>query len=362
MSNKECRIKTALGILIFCIGAAGCSAEFLIGADLSGLALKEEQGALYFDDGKEEDALDIFKDTGWNTIRLRLFLDADGRWGAINDLDHTLKMARRVKKEGFKLLLDLHYSDTWADPAHQHKPKEWENLSFRQLKKQVEEYTEEVITAFKKKDCLPDYVQIGNEIAPGILWPEGRVGGDEYNNPQQWEKLGDLLKAGVRGLRAVDRGKKVQIVLHVHSGGDAQGTDWFFSHIEEQNVPYDIIALSYYPWMHGPFQALEENLEQLGDKYRKRVIIAETAYPHRELKDKNQKFELEFPAMPEGQSEFLVRLKKTVQAMPDEKGLGIFYWFPEAIPVKGENVWLSGATALFDKNGNALPAISILSE
>lgn len=109
--------------------------------------------------------------------------------------------------------------------------------------------------------------------------------------------------------------------------------------------------------MHGPFQALEENLEQLADKYRKPVIIAETAYPHRELKDRNKKFELEFPATPEGQREFLFRLKQTVQSMPDEKGLGIFYWFPEAVPVKGENTWLSGATALFDKNGHALPAL-----
>lgn len=351
-----------LVILVLLAGAIPSYAEFLIGADLSGLALKEEQGALYFDDGKEVDALKIFKKNGFNTIRLRLFLEADGKWGAVNDLDHTLDLARRVKKAGFKLLLDLHYSDTWADPAHQHKPKEWEELSFKELKKQVEEYTEGVITAFKKKGCLPDYVQIGNEIAPGMLWPDGRVGGDEFNTPQQWEQLGDLLTAGVRGLRAVDRSKKIQIILHVHSGGSAKITDWFFSNIEKQNVPYDIIALSYYPWMHGPFQALEENLAQLADKYRKQVIIAETAYPHRELKDKNQKFDFEFPQTPEGQSEFLIRLKQTVQAIPDEKGLGIFYWYPEAIPVKGHGIWLNGATALFDKTGNALPAISVLSK
>lgn len=348
-------------ILIFLMGAAVCSAEFLIGADLSGLTLREEHGARYFDNGKEKDALEIFKENGWNTVRLRLFLDADGRWGAVNDLDYTLQLARRVKKAGLKLLLDLHYSDTWADPAHQHKPKEWEDLSFRQLKKTVEEYTEEVIAAFKRKDCLPDYVQIGNEIAPGMLWPHGRVGGD-YNNPQQWEQLGDLLKAGVRGLRAVDRSKKIQIVLHVHSSGSAKVTDWFFSQIEDQNVPYDIIALSYYPWMHGPFQALEENLEQLADKYRKQVIIAETATPHRELKDKNKKFDLEFPETPEGQSEFLAKLKQVVTSLPDEKGLGIFYWAPEAVPATGLSTWLSGATALFDDKGHALPAISSLAE
>ncbi len=141
--------RTAIALAVLALtGASLCFGEFMVGADLSGLTLLEERGARYFDDGKEQDALEIFKAHGYNTIRLRLFLEADGRWGAVNDLPYTLKLAQRVKKHGFKLLLDLHYSDTWADPGHQNKPKAWEDLSYSALQKKVYSYTRDVVYMF----------------------------------------------------------------------------------------------------------------------------------------------------------------------------------------------------------------------
>jgi len=360
MSNRECRMKKALAILTLCMGVAVCSAEFMVGADLSGLALLEERGARYFDQGKEQDIFKIFKAHGFNTIRLRLFLEADGRWGAVNDIPYTVKLAQRAKEHGFKLLLDLHYSDTWADPGHQHKPQAWEDLSYSALKKEVFTYTRSVIHTFKKYDCMPDYVQIGNEITPGMLWPDGRVGGEQRDNSKQWKQFTDLLKAGVRGVREIDRGNKTKIVIHIDKGANPKVTDWFFTHINEHKVPYDIIGLSYYPWMHGKFQELETNLDQIGRKFKKDVILAEAAFPHRPLKEK--KHELEFPETPEGQRDFLNALTRIVRDMPGGHGKGIFYWFPEAVPVKGHQTWLGGATGLFDKNGHALPAISSLAD
>ena len=111
-------MRKLLSTLLLGFATATHAEEFLVGADLSGLALMEERGAKYFDQGEERDALSIFKARGYNTIRLRLFLEADGRWGAVNDIQYTVKLAQRVKRHGFKLLLDLHYSDTWADPGH----------------------------------------------------------------------------------------------------------------------------------------------------------------------------------------------------------------------------------------------------
>jgi arabinogalactan endo-1,4-beta-galactosidase len=350
----------AVASIIFCIGTLGCSAEFLVGADLSGLALMEERGAKYYDEGDEQDALEIFKAHGYNTIRLRLFLEADGRWGAVNDIQYTVKLAQRVKQHGFKLLLDLHYSDTWADPGHQSKPKAWEDLPFALLKKEVYTYTRSVIHTFKKYDCMPDFVQIGNEITPGMLWPDGRVGGEQRDDSKQWKNFTDLLKAGVNGVRAIDKDRDIKIILHIDKGAKSDVTEWFYSHIEEYRVPYDIIGLSYYPWMHGPLKDLESNLQNLGNKFNKDVIIAETAHPYESIKKK--KYPLDFPETPEGQSDFLKALAEKTKATPNNRGIGIFYWYPEAIPVKGHNIWNGGATALFDKEGHALPAMSVLSE
>ena len=350
----------SLIILMLCAGTVSSFSEFIVGADLSGLALMEERGALYFDDGVEKDAFEIFKAHGYNTIRLRLFLDADGRWGAVNDLEYTLKLAKRVKENDFKLLLDLHYSDTWADPAYQHKPKVWEDLPFDLLEKEVFTYTRNVIRIFKKHGYMPDYVQIGNEITPGMLWPDGRVGEKNSDASKQWTNFTDLIKAGIRGVREIDENGDVKIILHIDSGASPKVTKWFFSNLNQYDVPYDIIGLSYYPRLHGKLQGLEENLKQIGDTFKKDVIIAETAFPHRPFN--NMKHALEFPETPGGQSAFLKALTKAIQATPNNHGSGIFYWYPEAIQVKGHNVWNGGRTALFDKKGHALPALKTLAE
>ena len=117
----------------------------------------------------------------------------------INSLDYTVKLAKRIKKANLKFLLDFHYSDTWADPGHQIKPKAWEGLSFPQLEKAVYQYTKDVMIRLREENVFPDMVQIGNEITPGFIWDDGKI----YVKDQEpnWKDFTALVKAGVRGVR-----------------------------------------------------------------------------------------------------------------------------------------------------------------
>ena len=149
--------------------------SFLLGADISMLARLEQRGAIYREDGKPQDAIHVFTHHGWNCFRLRLFVDPNGQGGVVNSLDYTRVLARRIKDAGATFILDIHYSDTWADPQHQVKPAAWKDLPFEALEKKVHDYTESVIAQLKSDGCLPQIVQIGNEITPGMLWPDGQL-------------------------------------------------------------------------------------------------------------------------------------------------------------------------------------------
>jgi arabinogalactan endo-1,4-beta-galactosidase len=122
-------------------------------------------------------------------------------------------------------------------------------------------------------------VQIGNEITPGMLWNDGRVGGN-FDTPQQWRNLGELLKAGVRGVReSCDAGDSVRIMIHLDRGGDNAACRWYFNNLMSQGVEFDVIGLSYYPWWHGTLNQVRANLNDLAARYSKDLIIMETAYP-----------------------------------------------------------------------------------
>ncbi len=164
---------------------------FIQGADVSFLPQIEEVGGVYQSDGVPNDCLSILRDHGLDTIRLRLWHNpGEGHSG----LAETLALAERVRCAGFNLMLDFHYSDTWADPGHQTKPAAWESLPLTVLADSVRCYTRDVLVAFESRGCVPTMVQIGNEISSGMLWDEGRVGGG-FATPQQWSNLGELLQA-----------------------------------------------------------------------------------------------------------------------------------------------------------------------
>ncbi len=337
--------------------------EFIKGVDLSALLEIEEHGGFFKENGIPKGALQIFKDHGIIFIRLRLWhTPANG----YNNLDRTLLMASRIKSLGLKFLLDLHYSDTWADPGRQTKPAAWENLSFQALKDSVYQYTHNVITALKNQNTLPDMVQIGNEITCGMLWNDGRVC-DQFNTPQQWVQLAELINEGISGVNeSLDPGDTVKIMIHIDRGGDNAGSQWFFNHLLAQNVDFDIIGLSYYPWWQGTLSDLEFNTHDLAQRYGKEIILVETAYPwtldwydntHNIIGDSSQ-LHPGYPATVEGQTGFLSDLIDLVRNIPDNKGSGLFYWSPEwiSVPTLGspwENV------TLFDFTGELLNSISV---
>ena len=149
-------------------------------------------GIVFKDGGHAKPGLTIFKDHGYNWIRLRLFHTPTQ---LPNDLDYTIAAAKDAKQLGFKFLLDFHYSDTWADPAEAIPPKAWESLSHEELVQAVFDYTRDTIAAFREAGVQPDMVQIGNEVIGGMMWPDGRL-------PQNWDHFADLLKAGIRGVEA----------------------------------------------------------------------------------------------------------------------------------------------------------------
>jgi arabinogalactan endo-1,4-beta-galactosidase len=352
-------------LISFC-GTFGCATQpvgtdkFLIGADISGASVMEKAGTVYRENGKPNDLITILKNNGFNIIRLRIFVNPNKQGMVTNDLSYTLDLAKRAKAHKMKLLLNFHYSDTWADPQKQYKPAAWANMPFDELKQTVQSYTASVIETFKKENVLPDMVQIGNEITPGMLWPDGRVGGD-YENDAQWEKFTSLLKAGVAGVRQGAGDNKVIIMLHIDQGGKKGVTKWFFDNINKRQVFYDIIGVSYYPWWHGKIEDLNDNLNYIATELKKDVVVVETGYSYaandRQKSSENQPF----PPTPQGQYDFLCAVTKTVLETPDKHGRGVFYWSPETIPVTGRG-WMRGTTALFDPNGNVLPGARAFSD
>ena len=328
--------------LAACAGGASRSAPaaaprpFYLGADISYLdAADRFRGRFppYQENGKPSDELAILHDHGWNAFRLRVFV-SPVREAPDNSLEHTIPLAQRIKASGALFLLDIHYSDTWADPQHQEIPVAWRGLSFDSLLTQVETYSRETIAALKDAGAMPDWVQVGNEITRGTLWPLGQLvipGNGQYLPPQpydsvtQWDHLTRILKAGVRGVMEGAGGTPPRIAIHIDRGGDWATTKWFFDHLEAAHVPYDIIAESFYPeWRHGTLDQLWENMNNCWQRYHKQFLVAETGYGQSHLAGNP---DMMWPLTPQGRLQFMADLVNTVRRSPD--GIGAMYWEPE---------------------------------
>ncbi len=327
--------------------------RFVMGADLSLLQTIQDHGVQYKEAGQVKDPLMIFKDHGCEYVRLRLFVNPNGKEGQVNTLPYTLKLARRVKAARLKFYLDYHYSDDWADPGHQITPAAWKNLSHAQLVKRVYTYTRDTLAAFKREGCAPEIVSVGNEVSNGMMWPDG----GPLNSDARWDAFADLLKAGIRAVREID--PKAIIMIHDAQGGNKDIGRWFYDNLQRRGVAFDVIGLSYYPFWHGSFADLTANLASLARTYKKDIYIAETSYDTWG----GDKGTLPYPITPEGQKTYLNELIRTVAATPDGHGKGVFYWAPEWIQGDqwGGPGW-SGTwenRALFDHKGNMLPAMQV---
>jgi beta-galactosidase len=250
----------------------------MLGADISFLPQLEDRGIRFKENGVEKDALEILKEHGFNYIRLRIFNDPSNDSGyapgkGYCDLAHTLKMAKRIKEAGMKFLLDFHYSDTWADPQKQFKPRAWKQEDFTQLKRSVYEYSRTVIQALKAQGTTPDMVQVGNEINHGMIWPEGSIA--------HLDSLAQLIYAGINGVKSVD--PAITIMLHMALGGQNEEARFFLDNMLERGIPFDVIGLSYYPKWHGTLEELQYNLNDLAAHYKKDVIVVEYSQRKQEV-------------------------------------------------------------------------------
>lgn len=341
------------------------SASLLLGGDISALTRIEQGGGTFRDGDRTTSAIAALRAHGSNMFRLRLFVAPNGDEVQVNDLAYTIALAQRVKLSGAALMLDIHYSDTWADPAHQVTPAAWAALDFAALELRVEAYTADVLTQLKAAGVTPQIVQIGNEIDGGLLWPLGKVGGAGYDAPENHERFGRLLKAGVRGVRSATVGAdSVRVMLHYSGGTSVSGTQWFFDAVAAQGVPYDLIGFSYYPWWHGGVEALRTNLRETALRYDKDIIVVETAYPWRAgwALQGGDASAMTWPVSKAGQAAFMRSVIAAVDATPNGHGAGVLWWYPESINVPGMFVWGNGALALFDYTGRVLPAAKVFLE
>ncbi len=311
---------------------------FYLGADISALDAPMRSARFhlpsYQENGKPSDELTILERHGWNAFRLRVFV-SPVRKAPDNSLENTIPLAKKIKASGAKLLLDIHYSDTWADPQHQEIPVAWRGLSFVQLEQKVEEYSRNTIKALKDAGAMPDWVQVGNEITRGTLWPVGQLeipGDTTYLPPQpydsvtQWAHLTGLLKAGIRGVMEGAGNTPPLIAIHIDRGGKWNTTEWFFDHLVAAHVPFDIIAQSFYPeWKHGTPEQLWQNMLNCAKRYPgKTFLVAETGYGRSHVPDNP---DMLWPITPPGRLQFMVDIVNIVRAAPN--GLGVMYWAPE---------------------------------
>jgi arabinogalactan endo-1,4-beta-galactosidase len=335
----------------------GPKPALIIGGDVSALPDMEKAGAIYRDEsGKPGDGLVILHDHGMNAFRLRLFVDPDRNFdhtaGANQDLPAVLAMAKRVKATGAKLIVDLHYADTWADPAHQQKPKAWAGLHGDELERKVESYTADVMQKLKANGTPPDFVQIGNETTDGLLFPDGKLSGDDKaDDGKRWTAVGRLLSAGSRGVRSVFPKDQTRVIIHISSGGKAGVPTWYFDHIAEQKVDFDVIGLSFYPMWGDSMDELKKNLAGL-TKHGKQLMIMETAEPYRDHQVKADA-KISWPLTPAGQKQFLAELVEVVAQTPG--GIGVVWWYPEIEDRPKMRIWEGAATSWFDQNGRVLP-------
>jgi arabinogalactan endo-1,4-beta-galactosidase len=336
---------------------------FLLGGDISMAPKLESQGVVYKDSGKPKDIFAIFHDRGATCVRLRVFVQPNGKGGVVNDTAYTIALGKRVKAAGLLFSLDFHYSDTWADPGQQRTPAAWRDLSLPQLVDQTRDYTADTLKAFKDAGVTPDVVQIGNEITHGLLWPMGALTAKGVSEDVAFDRVAELLKADVDGIhRALGNDTSTKIMIHI-DGADATNTvKWFFDHITARHVPFNMIGLSYYPTWGSNLSHVKATLEMAAKAYGKPIVIAETAYPFADspaLTGRKKSFN--WPLTPDGQKQYLEDLIQLVRETPGGLGAGVLYWYPESVPPKtsSEPMWNGGNEAMFDQDGNALPAFDV---
>lgn len=361
-------MKKSLLLTLCIVLTCTVSAQKYLGGDVSLLLTYEENGANYMDiDGKKiTDLLAFLKEQGLNTMRVRLFVDpskasaeAKGQ-GVRQDLEYVKKLGKKIKDAGLGFMLDFHYSDTWADPEHQTMPQEFIMVNTPAYE-YIYTYTKNSLEAMVTAGATPDFIQIGNEISFGMLWDGCKV---KHNSDwtayldDNWDSFSKALKNASKACREVC--PEAKIIIHTEQCANNPTLDVaFFNRIKANEVDYDIIGTSYYPYYKGPISNLDKGLTQLEINFPdKQIMIVETGCGyHYKMGDK----ETGYPLTYEGQQKFTAELITMLNKHQHVNGL--FWWFLEAneygLDWKTKRVtdeWYNAS--LFDnETGHALPAL-----
>ena len=323
------------------------TSSIISGVDISDYPKVSSYNPTFYDENNNEiDFINSLIQNGVNTIRLRLWVNPVDE---SSSLDEVKEFSNELKSLGFKIWVTPHFSDTWAHPGQQQTPSDWSSLSFEELKNQVYTYTSQIMS-----EINPDYIQIGNEINTGILFPHGRIADNQ-------DQFVELVNEGVNAVR--NSSTNAKIILHC---AGFESSNWFFNIVNQ--VDYDIIGISYYPWWHGKsLDDLQNQLSSLSINFEKEILIAETSYPFtlgwNDWTNNNVGLEEhlilpEYPASPQGQKDFIRDIKNLVFEV--NNGIGFCYWGAERIAWDGENS-TNGSTwenqAVFDFENKELPVL-----
>jgi arabinogalactan endo-1,4-beta-galactosidase len=347
--------------------------KFVMGADLSYANQILDHGGAYKDSVQVEDPYVIFRKYGANVIRFRLFhnptwtKEVYGTDGIqmFNDFQDVKKGIEKAKAAGLKVCLDFHYSDTWAGPSKQEIPAAWKSLSLSVLSDSIRDYTLRTLQRLSASGLMPEYVQAGNEINPGLLIPQGnRWDGNEAN-------MITLLNSAISAIRSAGVTGNItpKIIIHIAQPENVQS--WFYGLSEKGLTDYDIIGFSYYyMWSSTPVENISNLVSEIRTLYKKDVMIMETAYPwttgwadnYNNLIDESALVS-GYPATETGQYKYLHSL---TQEVIDGGGIGIFTWEPDWITSQMKDLWGTGSSwecnTFFDFEGNCIKGIRFMSD
>ncbi len=329
LHTKHLNRFTIIWIFIFAgFASSHTHAQFVNGADIGWLSQMEATGYKFHDStGLQKNCLQILSDKGINTVRLRVWVNPSG--DKINghcSKNEVVAMAIRAKALGMRIMIDFHYSDSWADPGKQNKPAEWATHTFDQLLTDVYNHTFEVLDTLKRSGVIPQWIQVGNEITMGMLWPDGSTG--------NWPKLAQLLNKGYDAAKATD--SSIKVVIHIDQGNDNGRFRFFFDQAANYGVRYDIIGLSYYPYWLGTdytvsINELAFNMNDMTARYGKPVMVVETGGDYLQVQNTYN---------------MLAAVIERVKAVPGNQGLGVIYWEPQ-----GEKSWSGYQLSCWNSDG-----------
>ena len=249
------------------VDTTGNSSPLVKGAHVSWVTQMESEGIKFYNkDGAQQDLFQILIDAGMNSIRLRVWVNPAGNY---NNIPDVLTKANRAKNAGMKIMIDFHYSDTWADPGHQQKPAAWTNADISTLGDSVYNHTLTVLNTLKSNNVIPNWVQVGNETNDGMLWPEGKASTSMSN-------FASLINSGYNAVKAVDT--SIKVIVHISNGYDNGLFRWIFDGLKTNGAKWDIIGMSLYPdagnWNTLSSQCLT-NMYDMVSRYNKPVMISE---------------------------------------------------------------------------------------